>query len=167
MQTIDILDSEAFTYYGTGGSLELVTQDGNHLIQAAVRTCNGSVARTFPGLLDKEETTAAMDRVLLIPHLCNNSLYRPSVVLFNPSADSVTVEVKIIGSNGAQLGSTINRTLAGYEQNTIVDEVRAFTYDNAKVRVEVTAGSGRVIVSGQSANNVSNDPAAHVAVQGQ
>jgi M6 family metalloprotease-like protein len=167
LQTLDGLDGSAATYYGTGGSLELITQDGSHLIQAAVRTFNGNFSRTFPGLLDREETTAALGRVLLIPNICNNSLYRPSVVLFNPSADTVTVEVKIIGSAGTQLGSTITRVLAGYQQNTIVDEVRAFTYDNAKVRVEVTAGSGRVIVSGQSANNASNDPAAHVAVQGQ
>jgi hypothetical protein len=167
LQTLDGLDGSAATYYGTGGSLELITQDGSHLIQAAVRTFNGNFSRTFPGLLDREETTAALGRVLLIPNICNNSLYRPSVVLFNPTADGVTVEVKIIGSAGTQLGSTITRTLAGYQQNTIVDEVRAFSYDNAKVRVEVTAGSGRVLVSGQSANNVSNDPAAHVAVQGQ
>jgi hypothetical protein len=65
------------------------------------------------------------------------------------------------------VGATINRTLAGYQQSTIVDEVRAYTYDNAKVRIEVTGGSGWVIASGQSANNASNDPAAHVAVQGQ
>jgi hypothetical protein len=167
VQTLDGLDGSATTYYGTGGSLELVTQDGSHLVQAAVRTYNGNFSRTFPGLLDREETTAALGRTLLIPNICNNSLYRPSVVLFNPTADSVTVEVKIIGSAGTQLGSTINRVLTGYQQNTIVDEVRAFSYDNAKVQVTVTAGTGRVIVSGQSANNTSNDPAAHVAVQGQ
>jgi len=167
LQTIDGLDASATIYNGTGGSLELISQDGSHLIQAAVRTFNGNFSRTFPGLLDREETTAAIGRALLIPNICNNSLYRPSVILFNPTADSVTMEVKIIGSDGTQLGSTINRVLAGYEQNTIVDELRAFSYDNAKVQVTVTAGSGRVIVSGQSANNASNDPAAHVAVQGQ
>jgi uncharacterized delta-60 repeat protein len=167
LQTLDNLDGSATTYYGTGGSLELLTQDGSHLIQAAVRTFNGNFSRTFPGLLDREETTAAIGRVLLIPNICNNSSYRPSVILFNPTADSVTVEVKIVGSDGSQLGSTINRVLAAFQQNTIVDELRAFSYDNAKVQVTVTAGAGRVIVSGQSANNVSNDPAAHVAVQGQ
>jgi hypothetical protein len=167
LQTIDGLDGSATTYYGTGGSLELITQDGSHLIQAAVRTYNGNFSRTFPALLDREETTAAGTRMLLIPNICNNATYRPSVVLFNPSVDSVTVEVKIIDSDGAQVGSTINRSLAGYQQNTIVDEVRAFTYDNAKVQIAVTGGSGRVIASGQSANNTSNDPAAHIAVQGQ
>jgi hypothetical protein len=166
LQTLDGLDGSAAVYYGTGGSLELVTQDGSHLIQAAVRTYNGNFSRTFPGLQDRAETSAASGRTLLVPNICNNASYRPSLILFNPSADSVTVEVRIIGSNGTQIGSTINRTLAGYEQSTIVNEVRANTYDNAKLRVQVTAGSGRVIASGQSANNASNDPAAHVAVQG-
>jgi uncharacterized delta-60 repeat protein len=167
VETIDGLDGEAFAYYGTGGALELVTQDGAHLLQAAVRTRNGSYSRTFPGLQDREENTAAGGRVLLVPNLCYNGFYRPSLVLYNPSADSVTVDVTIVGGDGAQLGSTISRSLAGYEQNTIVDELRAFAYDNAKARVQVTGGAGRVIASGQSASNMSNDPAAHVAVQGQ
>jgi hypothetical protein len=167
LQTIDGLDAGPSTYNGTGGSLELLTQDGSHLIQAAVRTYNGNFSRTFPALQDREENTANSTRVLVIPNICNNSAYRPSVVLFNPSADNVTVEVKIIGGNGAQIGSTISRTLAGYEQNAIVNEVRADTYDNAKVLIQVTGGTGRVIASGQSANNASNDPAAHIAVQGQ
>jgi hypothetical protein len=43
--------------------------------------------------------------------------------------------------------------------------LRALIYDNAKVQIQVTGGAGRVIASGQSANNASNDPAAHIAVQ--
>jgi subtilisin family serine protease len=162
LQLISTLDGQ--NHYGSGGSLELLTQDGSHLIQAAVRTYNGNFSRTFPALLDREENTTDISRSLLIPNVCNNPGYRPSLVLFNTTTDSVTVEVNIIDSNGTQIGSTITRTLAGYEQSTIVDEVRALIYDDATFLVKVTSGSGRVIVSGQSANNTSNDPAAHIAV---
>jgi hypothetical protein len=116
-------------------------------------------------LQDVEDTTAAAGRDLMIPNISNDTSYRPSVVLFNADSSSATVEVRIIGANGVQIGSTISRTLQGYEMSG-VGEVRDYTYSNAFIRVTVTGGSGRVIVSGQSANNTSNDPAAHIAVQG-
>jgi hypothetical protein len=166
LQTIDGLDAGAFTYYGTGGALELVTQDGSHLIQAALKGYNGNVTRTFPAFQDVEANTAAVGRDLLIPNISMNTAYRPSVALFNTTANSVTVEVRIIGSNGSQIGSTSTRTLAGYEMAGVAG-LRDNTYSNAFIGIKVTSGSGRVMASGQSANNVSNDPAAHIAVQGQ
>jgi hypothetical protein len=166
LQTIDNLDAGVFTYYGTGGALELVTQDGSHLIQAALKGYNGNVTRTFPAFQDVEANTAAVGRDLIIPNTSNDATYRPSVALFNSSADSVTADVQIIGSNGSQIGATINKTLAGYEMSGVTG-LRDTTYSNAFVRITVTGGAGRVIASGQSANNTSNDPAAHIAVQGQ
>ena len=166
LQTIDALDSGAFAYYGTGGALELITQDGSHVIQAALKGYNGNVTRTFPAFRDVEANTAALGRELLIPNLSMNTAYRPSVAVFNPSADGVTMEVRIIGSNGSQIGSTISLTLAGYEMAGVAG-LRDYTYSNACVKITVTGGSGRVLASGQSAHNTSNDPAAHIAVQGQ
>ena len=168
LQTIDGLDSSAFVYYGTSGALMFFTQDTSHVIQASVRTTNGNFSRTFPALGDVEANSADSTRQLVIPNICNNATYRPSVVLFNPAtSDGVTVEVRVIGSNGAQIGSTITRTLAVGEMNVITSEVRANTYDTACIHVQVTGGDGRVLVSGQTANNTTNDPAAHVAVQKQ
>jgi hypothetical protein len=166
LQTIDGLDGSAAVYYGTGGALELITQDGSHLIQAALKSYNGNVTRTFPAFQDVNANTAALGRDLVIPNISNNTQYRPSVALFNPTSDSVTVEARIIGSDGAQIGSTITLTVAGYEMAGVVG-LRNYTYSNACVRITVTGGSGRVLATGQSANNVSNDPAAHIAVQGQ
>ena len=50
LETIDGLDSGTFTYYGTVGAVEFVTQDGSHLLQAAARTLNGSYAKTLSAL---------------------------------------------------------------------------------------------------------------------
>ncbi len=167
LQTIDGLDSGAFTYFGTSGVLEFVTQNGSHLIQAAARTFNGDYSRTFPALADIETNTAALGRSLLIPNISNDTFYRSSMLLFNPGVDSVTVDVKIIGNNGVQIGSTIPRTLAGYEMLGIATELRTNTYSGATIMITATAGSGRVMVAGYTANNVSNDPATHIAVQAQ
>jgi predicted S18 family serine protease len=51
--------------------------------------------------------------------------------------------------------------------SVVTTEVRANTYSNANIVITVTSGTGRVVVSGQTAHNVSNDPAAHIAVQAQ
>jgi osmotically-inducible protein OsmY len=167
LQTIDGLDSGVFTYLGTSGALELVTQDGSHLIQAAVRTFSGNYSRTFPAFGENGANTAAVGRKLLIPDVSNDGSYRPSVVLFNTTANSATVDGWIMGADGIQIGSTFTRTLAGHEMSVITTEVRADTYSNAYIIISVTSGTGTVLVSGQTANNTSNDPAAHVAVQGQ
>jgi hypothetical protein len=167
LQAIDNLDGSAFAYYGTSGALEFFTQDASHLIQASARTVNGNFARTFPALADVEANTAIMGRSLLIPNISNNTVYRASVVLFNPGSDSVTMEGKIVGGDGVQIGSTFARTLAANQAGVISTEVRADTYSNANVMITVTAGSGRVMAAGFTANNVSNDPAAHIAVQAQ
>jgi hypothetical protein len=167
LQAIDNLDGSAFAYYGTSGVLEFFTQDASHLIQVSARTVNGNFARTFPALADVEANTAVMGRSLLIPNISNNTAYRPSVVLFNPGSDSVTIEGKIVGSDGVQIGSTFARTLAANQAGVISVEVRANTYSNGNIMIIVTAGNGRVMAAGFTANNASNDPAAHIAMQGQ
>ncbi|MBN2346762.1 MAG: hypothetical protein JXO51_10275 [Candidatus Aminicenantes bacterium] len=166
VSTIDSLDPDPFAYGSTNGALELITQDESHLIQAAVRTYNGGNSRTFPALTDCVTNTAALSRELVIPNLSNDADYRPSVALFNTGTCSMTLEVKIWGSDGTQIGSTMTRTLAGYEMSVLASELRQDTYSNATVTVDVTSGTGRVLASGQTAHRTSSDPAAHVAVQG-
>ena len=107
-----------------------------------MRTYNGNNSRTFPAFADVETNTAATGRSLLVPNLSNDSDYRPSVVLFNPTGDSVTLEGRIIGGDGSQIGSTFTRMLAGYEMNVVTTEVRSNTYSNANVVIEVTSGAG-------------------------
>ena len=168
LQTIDGLDSGAFIYYGHEriagvhhpGRQPSDPGGGAHLQRQlfadvpGLRRCCGQHGSVGAVHADPE-------------HIATTAAYRPSVVLFNPTADSVTVEGRIIGSDGSQIGSTITRTLAGYEMNVVTTEVRANTYSNATIVIKVTSGTGTVLVSGQTANNISNDPAAHIAVQAQ
>ena len=167
LQTMDSLDPSAAVYSGTGGSLELLTQDGGHVIQVASRSYNGNSSCTFPALQDVNDNTAAVGRSLVIPNISNNTAYRSKIMLVNTTSSSATIEVRIIGSNGSQVGGTISRTMAGYAMLPLVNEMRVDTYDNAFIRIDVTGGSGRIMASGQTSNNVTNDPAAHIAVQAQ
>ena len=173
LQTIDGLDTEVFTYYGTVGSVEFVTQDGSHLLQAAVRELNGNYAKTFSGLNLVDAETADTARAMLIQNFTNNSNYRSTAGFFNPTSDPVTVELTLLDSGGAQIGSPFSKTLAGHEFQAFDPFTWAgvpypgSSYDNVILRVRPTSGAGAVMCFGATANNASNDPASHLAVQGQ
>jgi hypothetical protein len=173
LETIDNLDSEVFAYYGKVGSVEFMTQDGSHTIQVTARTLNGNYSKTFPGLNLVNAETADTSRMMLIQNYTNNAGYRSTSGFFNPSADSVTVEFTLLDGNGAQIGSQFSRTLAGYDFQAFNPFIQAGvpypanSYDNVILRIRPTSGMGQVMCFGASVDNTSNDPASHLAVQGE
>jgi len=173
LQTIDSLDSGTFTYYGTVGAAEFATQDAGHRIHVAARELNGNCAKTFPGLNLVNAETATLGRNMIIPNLDSNVTYRTTCGFYNPSADSLTMDLKLFSASGAQAGSTISRTLAGHEFMSFDPFLQAgvpypgSTFDSIILLVTPTSGAGGVMCFGATANNFSNDPAAHIAVQGQ
>ncbi len=173
LETIDGLDAGTFTYYGTVGSVEFVTQDGSHLLQAAVRELNGNYAKTFSGLNLVDAETADTTRTMLVQNLTNNASYRSTVGFFNPTADSITVEFTLLDGSGAQIGSQFSETFAGHAFQAFSPFSKAgvpfpgSSYDNVILRVRPTSGAGEVMCFGATANNASNDPAAHLAVQAE
>jgi len=167
---IDALDPEAFSYYGKLGGVELVTQDTNHKIHVASRIANGNYSKTSPGLNDLEENTADVTRQMMIQNLTNNVSYRSTIGCFNPTSDAVVVEFLLMDGDGHQIGSIFTRTLAGYDFLAFSPFTEAgrpypnYSYDNVFIRIKPVSGSGKVICFGASANNTTNDPAAHMAV---
>jgi len=155
------------------GAVEFVSQDGSHLLQVAARTLNGSYAKTLSALNLVDAETADTSRVMMIQNYTNNSSYRSTCGFFNPMADAVTVEFTLLNSSGAQIGAQFSKTLAGHDFQAFNPFIQAGvpypanSYDNVILRVIPASGSGQVVCFGASANNVSNDPAAHLAVQAQ
>ncbi len=173
LQTIDGLDAGTFTYYGTVGAVEFVTQDGSHLLQAALRELNGNFSKTFSGLNLVDAETADTARVMLIQNFTNNASYRSTSGFFNPTSDAVTLEFTLLNGSGAQIGTQFSKTLAGHGFQAFDPFTQAgvpypgSSYDNVILRVRPTSGAGKVMCFGATANNTSNDPASHLAVQGQ
>ena len=128
---------------------------------------------TFPGLNLEDAETADTSRAMLIQNYTNNATYRSTCGFYNPTADSITVEYTLLSGSGAQIGTPFTRTLAGYDFQSFNPFVQsgvpypANSYDNVILRVRPTSGSGKVMCFGASANNASNDPASHLAVQGE
>jgi len=173
LSAMDALDTESFTYFGRVGAVEFSTQDGSHKIQVAARTLNGNYSKTFPGLNLTDANTADTVRRMMLQNFVNNATYRCTCGFFNPTADSVTVEFRLLDANGSTIGSPFTRTFAGYDFqsfspfNQAVVPYPSSSYDNVVLWITPTSGSGKVMVFGASANNTSNDPVAHIGVQYQ
>jgi hypothetical protein len=170
LATLDALDT-GFDYYSTVGTVEFVTQDADHKIQVMGRTANGSYAKTFQGLNNNDANTASADRTLMVQNLVNNDTYRTAFGAFNPTDSDVTVEFTLMDENGSTIGSSFTKTLTGRQYQAFNPFTEAgvaypsYSYDNAWIKVEVTAGSGQLMVYGATANNITSDPAVHRAVQ--
>jgi len=162
-----------FSYYGRVGAVEFLTQDANHHIQVMARTLNGDYSKTFPGLIPAEENAATVARPMMIQGFTNSALYRSTCGFFNPASSPLTVEFRLVDGSGATIGSAFTKTFVGYDFKAFPPFTEAgrayptYTYDNAYLVVSPTSGSGNLVCFGASANNTSNDPAAHIAVQHQ
>ncbi len=170
METMESLDS-GFSYYGLAGAVEFFTQDAAHQIQVIARTRNGNYSKTFSGLPKVGTHTAGAGRTLMVQNMESNATYRTAFGAFNPTNHSVTAKFTLIDGNGGTIGSPFTRTFSGrsYQAFTPFNEAGVpypgNIYDNTWIKVEVTSGSGELMVYGATANNHTNDPAVHRAVQ--
>jgi hypothetical protein len=169
LQTLD----PGFTYFGTIGTIEFVSQDSIHVIQATGRTFNGNYTKTFQAVQNNDTSTADTTRQMMIQNLESNATYRSAVGCFNPTANSVTVEFALISGSGSQIGSTITHTISGKQFISFNPFVSAgipyptYSYDNVWIKITPVSGTGKVICFGATSNNTTNDPAAHTAIQYQ
>jgi hypothetical protein len=170
LATLDALDS-GFDYYATVGTVEFVTQDADHKIQVMGRTANGNYSKTFQGLNNNDANTASTERTLMVQNLVNDDTYRTAFGAFNPTDSDVTVEFTLMDDSGSAIGTSFNKTFTGRQYQAFNPFTEAgvaypsYSYDNALIKVEVTSGSGQLMVYGATANNVTSDPAVHRAVQ--
>jgi len=163
----------SFAWYGKIGALELYTQDASHKISVAVKEYNGNYAKTMPGLVEFADSNSAFVspwRAMIIPNLDNNYLSRATCGFFNPTGSSITVTIYICNANfGAT--ATISKTIAGYNFVVFNPYTEAgkpyptYSYTNQYLYIFPESGSGKLICFGASANNYTNDPGNHMAVQ--
>jgi hypothetical protein len=85
----------------------------------------------------------------------------------------VTVEFRLVNWGGETIGSTFTKTLVGHDFQSFSPFNQAgvpypgTSSDVVVLLITPTSGSGKVMVYGATANNTSNDPAAHIGVQYQ
>jgi hypothetical protein len=172
LSTLSGLDP-SFAYFGCVGAIEFSTQDTAHTIQVVARTFNGNYTKTFPGLNLVDSNMATTARAMVIPGLENDAAYRTTCGVFNPTSSSVTVAFTLSDANNAPIGSMFSKTLVGYDFKVFNPFTEsgvpypANSYDNVVLRVAPISGTGKVMMFGATANNVTNDPVAHIAVQSQ
>jgi hypothetical protein len=170
LETLSGLDT-GYDYFGKVGAIEFETQDVNKKIHVMSRTFNGNYSKTMQGINVAEANTASISRQMMIQNLTSNDTYRSAVGLFNTSDNTVTVEMTLKDSTDSLIGAAFTRTLNANEFTSVNPFTAAgvaypsFSYDNTYILINPTSGVGKVIGFGATSNNVTNDPAAHVAVQ--
>lgn len=168
----------SFTYYGRVGALWLTTQDSSHNITASVRTINGNYGKTYPGLQWIDANTANVNRRMVIHNITNNATYRTFVGIFNCSSGGweITCEFRLIGPNNNAIGSFFTKTFSAWEFQSFNPFVEAGVggsyYDNVWLYINPTSTTDPspergLMCFGSTANNYTNDTAAHIAVQFQ
>jgi len=168
LATLQSLDS-AFTYYGRVGCLMVST--GGGLIQGAVRTFNGNYSKTFQGLTAMPSNYARDGEPMMIQNLTNNATYRTSVGCF--INDVALVNFVIYDADGLIVGSPFSKFFDFDDFQSFNPFVEAGVppgepHDNCWLRITLngTLGLG-LFCYGATANNYTNDPAAHIAVHFQ
>ncbi len=170
LHTLGQLDT-GHDYYGQVGAVEFTTQDADHKIHIIARTKNGNFSKTFTGLNHNEDNTAGGSRTMMIQNLANNDSFRTAYGGFNPTDDSITVEYELIDGDGNTIGTAFTKTFPGrqFQAVSVFSEAGvpypAYSYENVWLRITPTAGSGEVMSYVATANNLTNDPAVHIAAQ--
>ncbi len=170
LNILEQIDS-GFSYYGQVGALEFFTQNDGHKIHVIARTKNGDYSKTFPGLNNNADNTAGSGRVMMIQNLASNASFRTAYGGFNPTDDSITVEYELINGSGNTIGTTFTKTFTSrqYQAVNLFEEAGvpypSNSFNNAWLKITPTSGTGKLMSYGATANNVTSDPAVHMAAQ--
>ncbi|MDH4197729.1 MAG: hypothetical protein OEW05_10005 [Candidatus Aminicenantes bacterium] len=173
LATLQALDP-SFSYYGKVGALMIDSGSTADKIQVSARTVNGNFGKTLPGLNWVDSNCANVGRPMMIQDLRQNSTYRTFVGCWNTIPSDMTVRFELIDSNNGLIGSSFTKTIAEVEFvsfNPFAEAgVPSGTYDNVWLYIfpesSVITSYGLMSFA-SSANNLTNDTYAHMAVQFQ
>ena len=169
LSTLDAYDLEAFTYYGRVGALLISGNSGT--IQITARTTNGNYGKTMQGLSWDACYKFGSGNAAVF-NVANSATYRTFVGFMNWSASPITVRFYVTTGNYTYVGSYFDRVFAGWDFQAFnpFDQAGvsypAYSYpDNMLIWMSVVSGTGQLVGFGSSANNYTNDSAAHLLVQ--
>lgn len=168
LASLDGMDPDpTFSYFGRVGAVEFITQDNDHRIVVTARTVNGNYGKTFPGLNKITSHLAQVGSDMILTNLDKNLSYRSFAGGYNPTSSSLTVEFYLFDDNGNQLGNSFIENFAGYDFKSFnVFQKAGLTedYSNCFLKIHPLFGSGQLLCYASSANNASNDTAAHISI---
>ena len=171
LQTFQALDP-SFTYYGKVGAIYFnATQGPPYCFLVAAMTKNGNYAKTYPATSPTLFKAVVPGYDLMVQNLASDATYRSSVIFVNVSGISGspgTVECRLRDATGNVIGSMFTVTLSPFRVYSVNPFAAAGvpypanSYDNAWLHLTMPSAGGAMTVYGATANNASNDPAAHL-----
>lgn len=176
LSSLQSLEGGAFTYSGRVGALWFQTQDTTKKIHVQARTRNGNYGKTFQGLgwVDSNQVqfSPSVQRGV-IQNLVNNSTYRTFVGFVNTTSYAITVEFIVVAFNNTGVGVPFTKTIPAYgfvSFNPFEEAGRpypTYSHTNCWLYISPQSGTGKLMGFGSSADNYTNDSAAHSMVQFQ
>jgi len=173
LYSLGLIDT-GFSYYGRVGALDFFTQDSSHKIIVTCREYNGNYSKTMPGLnysVDANTASYSPFRPMVVPNLANNSTYRATCGFYNPTSITVTCRFYVTNNTWNYVGAYFDKTFVGFDFQVFNPFVQAgvpypsYSYTNMYLYIYPIGGTGTLFCFGATANNYSNDPASHLAVQ--
>ncbi|MGQ9578360.1 MAG: lectin like domain-containing protein [Candidatus Aminicenantales bacterium] len=168
LASLDGMDpDQTFSYFGRVGAVEFTTQDNDHRIVVTARTVNGNYGKTFPGLNKITSHLAQVGSDMILTNLDKSLSYRSFAGGYNPTSSLLTVEFYLFDGDGNQLGNSFIENFAGYDFKSFnVFQKAGLTedYSNCFLKIHPLSGSGQLLCYASSANNNSNDTAAHISI---
>jgi hypothetical protein len=138
-----------FNLAGTASSKGTLRIETDHAVVLNSRTYNqtatGTYGQRYPALTPADAIPAGT--IAIIPQLRKNAAYRTNIGVQNMGASSVLVDVKLIGTNGAQLGKTKTFNVPArrwLQQDDIFESSNAGSAATAYATVEVRTSGGLV-----------------------
>jgi len=170
LSTLNNLDT-GFDYSGKVGALWITTLDETQRISVQARnTHTGGYGKTINGV----DPFAAGNygqfspwRALMIQGIYKGNVYRSTLVLFNAHGGQIIVRVALIDHNDVWLGWQ-DITMPGWSFRAFDPFAQfgvATNHFNCRIWVAPLSGTGQIMAIGATANNTTNDPSAHVAIQ--
>lgn len=176
LATMQDLDP-SFTYFGQVGALWISSQDDSHKLFAQAMTVNGNYAKTYPGLGWTDGNSVNYARPMAIPNIQQNATYRTFVGFLNASSDAAALEVQfyLMDPIGYTTHGQFTKTFLPWEFKAFNPYVEAglgtgYEVANSWLWIHVVSperpatGLRGLICFGSTANNVTNDPAALIAI---
>lgn len=160
-----------FDYFNKIGGIYMHTGGDTHRIQVSVRTWHSDgYAKSYNAHNSKTGNFISASGPIegMIKNLFHSMDFRSSLACFNPDSDPISIQFWFFDAAGQLAGSVVSKTLAAgdFQAYDPFSEagLGSGVYTNHNLVVQVQSGAGILYVIGASANNNTNDPAAHTLV---
>jgi hypothetical protein len=157
LRRLDDVVSGTFATQGSGSIT--ITGDGLSSLIVTSRAWNDATGGSFGQFIEglPAESSVASGSSLQLIHLDSDATFRTNVGLTETAGDSVSARVTLIDASGGELFQTVVGLGPRENRQLSLAQLGAPATENARVRVDVISGSGRLLAYASVVDNRTGD----------